>query len=125
MSNMKYKFLFIAAVILACLYGVIGLPTSKDQLVANWKKNIRLGLDLKGGSHLVIQMQLQDAFKSEADTAIQRMREDLAKAAIEFMNIDRNDPTTLQDADKIQINVTGVPATKSGNFRQLITENYG
>src|SRR5438105_3624382 len=110
MSNLKMKFLFIAAVILVSLYGIIGLPTSKDELVANWKKNIRLGLDLKGGSHLVIQMQLQDAFKSEADTAIQRMREDLAKASIDFMNVDRNDPKTIQEADTIQINVTGVPA---------------
>src|SRR5438105_3552147 len=105
MSNLKFKFLFIAAVILISIYGIIGVPTSTAQLKENWSKNIRLGLDLKGGSHLVIQMQLQDAFKSEADLAIQRMREDLARQGIEFTDINRNDPKTLQEADTIQINV--------------------
>src|SRR5262249_55584261 len=123
MSNLKIKFLFIAAVILISIYGIIGIPTSTAQVKENFQKNIRLGLDLKGGSHLIIQMQLQDAFKSEADLAIQRMREELARAAIEFVDINRSDPKTLQDADSVQINVMGVPATKAGLFRQLITEN--
>jgi preprotein translocase subunit SecD len=125
MSSLKFKAAFIAAVILVSVYGIIGVPTSTQELIDNWKKNIHLGLDLKGGSHLVIQMQLQDAFKSEADTLIQRMREDLAKAAIEFVDINRSDPKTLQEADTIQVNVSGIPATKAGNFRQLINENYG
>jgi len=42
--------------------------TSTQQLVENWHKNIHLGLDLKGGSQLVLQVQIQDAFKAEADT---------------------------------------------------------
>jgi len=45
------------------------------ELVANWNRNIRLGLDLKGGSHIVLQMQVQDAFKSEADATIDRLEE--------------------------------------------------
>ena len=51
-QNLKYKLLAIVAVTLVCLYGIIGLPTSVDQLKANVAKNIRLGLDLKGGSQL-------------------------------------------------------------------------
>ena len=125
MSNLKFKFVFIVAIILVCVYGIIGIPTSKQQLIDNWTRNIRLGLDLKGGSHLVIQMQLQDAFKAEADTVIQRMREALGKASIEYAEVSRNDPPTLALADTIQINVTGVPSTKAGNFRGVITENFG
>jgi preprotein translocase subunit SecD len=125
MSNLKFKFFFILGVILVSLYGIVGIPTSTAELAANWRKNIRLGLDLRGGSHLVIQMQLQDAFKAEADTVIQRMREELAKAGIEFTEVTRNDPKTLQEADTIQVNVAGVPATKAGNFRQIINENFG
>ena len=64
--NLRYKFLFIVAVILVCIYGIIGLPKSKDELVANWQKNIHLGLDLRGGSYLVIQVQQQDAFNALA-----------------------------------------------------------
>ena len=65
-SNLKFKALFIVAVILVCLYGIIGIPKSKDEIVQNFQKNIRLGLDLRGGSQLVMQVQVQDAFKAEA-----------------------------------------------------------
>ena len=73
--NLQYKAAFIVVVILACIYGIIGLPKSKADLIANWKKNIHLGLDLSGGTQLVMQVQLQDAFKAYADAAIQRMED--------------------------------------------------
>ena len=53
-SDLKFRMLAIVAVILICIYGIIGLPKSTQELVDNWKKNIHLGLDLKGGSHLVL-----------------------------------------------------------------------
>lgn len=124
-SNLKFKALLIVAVILICLYGIIGIPKSKDEIVENWKKNIRLGLDLKGGSHLVLQVQLQDAFKAEADTVIDRIKEELRKQGIEYADINRNDPGTIKDADKIQINIAGVPSTKAGNFRSAINDTFG
>jgi len=40
-------------------------PGVKDYL----KNGIRLGLDLKGGIHLVLQVQTDDALKIEADEA--------------------------------------------------------
>ncbi len=70
-SNIKIRFGIIIAVILVCLYGMIGIPKSKDELLANWKKNIHLGLDLSGGTQLVMQVQLQDAFKASADNVIE------------------------------------------------------
>ena len=66
-SNLKFRAIAIVVVILVCVYGIIGLPTSKQELIDNWKKNIRLGLDLKGGSQLMLQVKLQDAFKADAD----------------------------------------------------------
>ena len=45
-NNLKFKALFIAAVILVCIYGIIGIPKSKQELLDNWQKNIRLGLIL-------------------------------------------------------------------------------
>ena len=58
-SNIKIKILVIVAVILACVYGIIGLPKSTQELVDNWNHNIHLGLDLKGGSQLVLQVQIE------------------------------------------------------------------
>ena len=124
-SNLKFKVAAIAIVILVCIYGVIGLPKSKAELMDNLKKNVRLGLDLKGGTQLVLQVQLQDAFKAEADTVINRLKDDLRKATIDYTDISRNDPQTIPQATSIEIDVKGVPPTKAGNFRQVVTDDIG
>ena len=124
-SNLKFKALAIVVVILGCIYGIVGLPTSTGQLVANWNKNIHLGLDLKGGSQLVLQVQIQDAFKAEADTVIQRLKDQLNGKRIQFTEMLRNDPPTIKAADTIQIDVKGVPATSAGDFRALVNDNFG
>lgn len=129
-SNTKIRLLIIVAVTLVCIYGLIrdpdtmGIPTSKQELVEHWRKNIRLGTDLKGGSNLVYQIEMQDAFKLEADTIIQRLRDELAKASIPFADITRNDPD-FDHANSIQINIAGVPGTKAGDFRTIANDNFG
>jgi len=124
-SNLRFRAISIVVIILICVYGIIGLPTSKADLAENWRKNIRLGLDLKGGSQLMLQVQLQDAFKATADQMIQKLKEELPKAGIQYVEMVRNDPQTLTDGDKIQIDIKGIDATKAGNFRQIIQENFG
>jgi preprotein translocase subunit SecD len=123
--NFKIKAAFIIAVILVCIYGIIGLPKSKDELVANWHKNIRLGLDLRGGTQLVMEVQIQDAFKALADNTIERLKDELKKNNIDYSDITRNDPNSLQDADKIEVDIKGVPLAKSGALRSVIGESFG
>ena len=123
--NLKYKAIVIAAVILACLYGIFGIPKSTADISANFQKNIRLGLDLRGGSQLVMQVQVQDAFKAEADATIERMKDELRKVSVDYGSIDRNDPNSLETADSIQINVKNVPSPKAGDFRRVINDIYG
>ncbi len=122
--TLLYKLLAIVAIILVCVYGIIGLPKSKDELQANLKKNIRLGLDLRGGSQLVLQVQIQDAFKADADSTMEGLKENLKKANVQFVAMERNEPATLNDADKIEFSVKGVPATKAGEFRTVINDHY-
>ncbi|MGA3190440.1 MAG: protein translocase subunit SecD [Bryobacteraceae bacterium] len=124
-SNLKFRLLAIIAVILICVYGIIGLPKSKEELVQNWKSNIRLGLDLSGGSHLVLEVHLQDAFIGEADSVIARLKDEAAKASIPVAEMTRNSPQTIADAGNIQINIGGVGPTQAGNFRQLVNDNFG
>jgi preprotein translocase subunit SecD len=128
-NSLRYRFIAIVVIVGACLFGIFGNgltpPKSRQDLVDNWKRNIRLGLDLKGGSHLVLQIQLQDAFKAEADSVIERLKDQLRQATIEYTEMSRNEPATIKDADTIQINITGVPSTKAGNFRMLVNDNYG
>lgn len=118
------KIASIVGVTLVCLYGVIGIPKSQKELVDNFNKNMRLGLDLKGGSQLVLQVQVQDAFKAEADQLIDRVKDELRKANIEYTTFDRNEPTTIDDADKIEIIAKGIPSAKAGDFRKLVGERF-
>ena len=122
--NLKLKAGIIVALILICIYGIIGIPRSGAELMNNWKSNIHLGLDLKGGSHLVLQVQLQDAFMADAETVIDRLKEQLGKQNIPYADMSRNDLARLEDADKIQILMKGVPAEKTRDVRALVSDSF-
>lgn len=123
-KNLRTRALVIAVVILVCLYGLIGLPKSKDELLANWEKNIRLGLDLKGGSHLVLQVQVQDAFRAEAAQLQERLKDELNKAGITYATMDNTEPNSVETADEVAVNVRGIPSDKNAQFRAIVTENF-
>jgi preprotein translocase subunit SecD len=112
------------ATILVCVFGIIGFPKSAADLVQNVKDRIQLGLDLKGGSHLVLQVQVQDAVKADADQTMERLKEDLRKQSITWASMDRNDPQKVEDADNVEIYIKGVPATQSSSFRSMINDRY-
>jgi len=123
-KNLTARIVVIVATLLLCVYGIIGFPKSGAELQDSLRRNIRLGLDLKGGSHLVLQVQIQDAAKAEADQTMERMKDELRKQSIDYASMDRNDPNRVEDADKVEIAVKGVPATKSSAFRSLINERF-
>jgi preprotein translocase subunit SecD len=123
-TNLRYKFIFIAAVILVCLYGIIGLPKSKDELIANWHNNIRLGLDLRGGTYLVIQVQQQDAFNGQASATADSLKEAARKANVPLGEVSVDEAKDLASAKSVAITVKGVPSTMAGNFRSLVNEQF-
>ena len=123
-QNLRFKFIVIAAVILVCIYGVIGLPKSKDELVANWNKNIHLGLDLRGGTYLVVQVQQQDAFNGQAGADAERLKEAARKGGVQFSDIEVEDAKTLQDAMNVAIQVRGVPSTEAGTLRSILNSQF-
>ena len=123
-KNLTAKAVIILATILLCIYGIVGLPTSKSALDQNLRNNVKLGLDLKGGSHLILEVQVQDAIKAEADQLIERLREELRKAGIDYAAMERSEATTIQEADTVHIMVKGVPGEKSSEFRTLVADRY-
>lgn len=123
-KNLKIKGAVILAIVLWSIYGIIGLPKSRRELMDNLSRNIKLGLDLRGGSHLVLQVQVQDAFIAEAQQVIERLKDELAKAQISYASIDHTEPKTLADADKVEINIKGVPLDKTGQFRSIVVERF-
>jgi len=123
-KNLRTKTIVIAVTILACIYGIVDLPTSVAQLKANVAKNIRLGLDLRGGSHLVLQVQVQDAVKGDALQTIDRLKDELKKANIDFASMDTNEPNSVDTADTIQITIKGIPVNKSTAFRAVVADHF-
>jgi preprotein translocase subunit SecD len=118
--NTKWKALFILAVILLCVYGLIGLPkfpTSLAQLRDNFSQQIKLGLDLQGGTHLVLQVQVQEAIAQETDQMVDRLTKQLRDKNIGYGEIRRVDDT--------HILVRGVDSAQSSAFRDLVQQQYG
>jgi preprotein translocase subunit SecD len=124
-KNLKTKTIVIVVTILACIWGIVGIPKSAAELKANVAENIKLGLDLKGGSRLVLQVQVQDAAKVEAQQTIERLKGELRKANIDFASMENNEPASVETADTIQIDMKGIPAAKSKDFRTLIADHFG
>ena len=87
-TNLRARTVVILVTILLCVYGVINVPKSKAELMQNLKNNIRLGLDLKGGSHLVLEVQVQDAVKADAEQTVERMKEEMRKLNISYTSME-------------------------------------
>jgi preprotein translocase subunit SecF len=68
---------------------------------------------------------VQDAFKAEADAAIEALKEAFRKENVGYSSIERNDPESIQAAESIQVNVKGVPATQTNDFRRLTNDRVG
>jgi preprotein translocase subunit SecD len=60
---------------------------SPSKLRQNLTENIRLGLDLKGGTHLVIQVQVDDYLKSLTEINTQKALDRLKKEGIPYSEI--------------------------------------
>ncbi len=123
-SKLWQKLVLIVAITLVCVYGIVGIPTSLDEAKTNAAERIPLGLDLKGGTHLILQVQVQDAIRAEADQMIARLREDLNRQGIVFDSIERNDPQTIEEADSIALTVSGILTESAGEFRSTIDEVF-
>ena len=96
--NLKWKALLILAVIVFCLYFLFGsptFPTSFAQVKDNFKKQIKLGLDLQGGSHLVLQVQVREAIAQETDTTVDRLSTTLREKNVHYDEIRRVDDTHI------------------------------
>ncbi|HZR23483.1 MAG TPA: protein translocase subunit SecD [Vicinamibacterales bacterium] len=118
MKNLQWKVITIVVVLV--IFSALGvypiLAARKGIHSPGWlmDKQLKLGLDLKGGVHLVLRVQTDDALRLESETEMERLREELQSKNITFSKIDTVGPT--------QFRVDGVPTTMDANFRQAATE---
>jgi preprotein translocase subunit SecD len=117
--NLKWKILFIVAVVLICLYMIVGLPsfpTSPVQAKDNFQRQIKLGLDLQGGTHLILQVQVQEAIAQETDQTVDRLTTALRSKNIHYDEVRR--------ADDTHIVARNIATDQVSQFRDLIHDQY-
>ena len=78
---------------------------------------IQLGLDLKGGIHLVLQVVIDDALNATVDDAVVLTREQATRAGIEFASAGRVSPTSFK--------VEGVEPVRVKDMRDVLRDNFG
>jgi preprotein translocase subunit SecD len=98
-KNLLWKLLFIIGTMLFFLFGILGIPKgiSGDALLTALTDHIHLGLDLKGGTHLILQVQVNDAVNVDAQNAIEVLKDQLRSHKIDFTDISQPDPQNNPD----------------------------
>jgi len=118
-QNLLWKSVFIIAVLLVFVYGIFGIPSSfsGQGLADALQHRISLGLDLKGGTHLILQVQVNDAVNIDAQQAIERLKAALRSRNIAFADIAQSDPANNPD----HMLVKGVSADHSSDLRDIVS----
>src|SRR4030088_1412001 len=119
-KNLTWKLVVIVGILLVFLAGIFGIPKdwSGKGIVASITDHIHLGLDLRGGTHLILQVQVNDAVNVDSDNAIARLKEELRTHKINYTEITKPDPVNHPE----MIVVKGVPPEQSTDFKNIIAD---
>jgi preprotein translocase subunit SecD len=119
-KNLLWKTIFIIAVLLVFVFGIIGIPKSwsGQGILASMQERIHLGLDLRGGTHLILQVQVNDAVKADSERAIERLKEDMRSGNLTYAEMSVADPQSAPE----RIVIKGVPPESSGELRRIVSE---
>jgi preprotein translocase subunit SecD len=117
--NLKWKAASVVGVVVLCLYGLFGLPnfpTSWATMKDNLADRIHLGLDLQGGTHLQLQVAVNEAVRLETDEVQTQLTRDLRDK-----NIPSDQPLRTTDS---QIKVSNLSPDRIGDFRSIVSESF-
>lgn len=119
-KNLLAKTGLIIAVLLVFLYGIFGIPKglSGDALKESVLNNIKLGLDLKGGTHLILEVMVNEAVSAETDHAIELLKDELGKAHVTFTDITKPDPKDQPE----KVEIKGVSIDAASQLRGIVSD---
>jgi preprotein translocase subunit SecD len=83
-------------------------------------KRIHLGLDLRGGAHLILQVEVQEAVSAETDNTVGRIQQDLKTANLNFSQVYKPDPENRPQT----IRVEGTSSDKASDVRSALEGKY-
>ena len=119
-KNLTWKLLLILGIMVVFTLGIFGPPWSwagRGPLAAVTDR-IHLGLDLKGGTHLILQVQVNDAVNVESDNAMARLKEDMRARKINYTEISKPDPVNHPD----MIVIKGVPPEQRSDLQSIVAD---
>jgi preprotein translocase subunit SecD len=119
-KNFLLKLAFIVATVLFFLFGILGVPKSLSGqgLLAAVSDHIHLGLDLSGGTHLILQVQVNDAVNVVAQNAEEVLKEQLRNRKIDYSEISQPDQPNNPD----RIVLKGVQSSARGDLLNIVQE---
>ena len=119
-KNLLWKLVSIFGVMLFCLYGIFGIPksVSGQGLLTALTDHIHLGLDLKGGTHLILQVQVNDAVNVDAQNAIEVLKDQFRTHKIDYTDISQPDQQNSPD----HLVLKGVPPDARGDLRNIVQD---
>jgi preprotein translocase subunit SecD len=113
MSNLSWKLITVVAVFVVFFaVGVYPMVAARFNLPVPQMlrdQQLKLGLDLKGGVHLVLRVQTDDALRVSTEQESGRLQEELKRRGI---------PATVTILDVQSFRVDGVPSAQDQAFRQ-------
>ena len=112
-KNLATRTVFIVAVLLIFTYGIFGIP--HGGLVQSLENRINLGLDLKGGTHLVLQVHVAEAVNSSTDRDVQALNTALAATGATAAKLDPAHPEV--------ITISGGSPTQQSAIHDILTGN--
>jgi len=115
-NRIRNRTIFILVVVIGCVLGLTGLPKNVTQLRANLRNRIHLGLDLKGGTHMVLQVHVDDAVKVTTDQTLERLRDVMTSRSISYSSIERQGISSIL--------IKGVPDSKSGDLQAVVSQQF-
>jgi preprotein translocase subunit SecD len=117
-KNLRWKVITILVVVIGFFaVGVYPQLALRYNLPApSWlkAKHLRLGLDLRGGVHLVMRVHTDEALKTHTLTTVEQVREALRSAGVTVASITAASPT--------RFDVAGVPSERDAEFRRVLDE---
>jgi preprotein translocase subunit SecD len=119
-KTLTWKLAVIVGILLLFVAGIFGIPKewSGKGLLASVADRIHLGLDLKGGTHLILQVQVNDAVNVDSDNVIARLKEDMRARKINYAELAKPDPVGRPD----MVVIKGVPPEQSSDLRSIVTD---
>jgi preprotein translocase subunit SecD len=123
-KNLKQKVVIIFGVLIVFLYGAFfgfDAPnlSGNDPMLNKLTRHIHLGLDLQGGVHLILQVQVKEAVNTETDNTAARIEQDLKAAKVSFSQVTKPDPAKPE-----LIRIEGVSATQASAARSVLDNKY-